>query len=347
MTTDPKELAPKNAAKAKGGKARANALSAEERSRIAQKAAESRWKIPKASHVGVLTIGELEIQCAVLPDGRRVLSQRGVGRALGRTHGGADFRRAAIDGGGNIPFYLGAKSLIPFISSELLPLITTPIQYHHGQGGGVAHGVDASALPQICDVWLKAREAGVLTEPQKAVAQKAEILMRGLAHLGIVALVDEATGYQEVRDKNALQAILEKYLRKELAAWAKRFPDDFYKELYRLRGWEWRGMTTNRISACAYYTKDLIYDRLAPGLLSELETRNPITENGRRKGKHHQLLTEEIGIPELAKHFGSVVTLQKISSGWDDFYSHMNRFHPRRGDTLQLDFDEYTPPPAD
>jgi hypothetical protein len=285
-------------------------------------------------------IGELTIQCAVLPDGRRVLSQRGVGRALGRGYGGSDWKNQEQDGGGNLPFFMAAKSLTPFISNELLALVTEPIKYLHGKGGGVAHGVNATALPQICDVWLKAREAGILTEPQRAVAQKAEILMRGLAHIGILALVDEATGYQEVRDKNALQAILEKYVRKELAAWAKRFPDDFYRELYRLRGWEWRGMTGNRISACAFYTKDLIYDRIAPGLLTELEAKNPVLPSGRRKGAHHQLLTEDIGIPKLAEHFGSVVTLQRISQDWPSFMMLMDRWHPRRGDTLMLDFDE-------
>ena len=72
------------------------------------------------------------------------------------------------------------------------------------------------------------------------------MLTRGLAHIGIIALVDEATGYQEVRDKLALQAILDAYLRKELAAWAKRFPDEFYREMFRLKGWQWQGMSVNR-----------------------------------------------------------------------------------------------------
>jgi hypothetical protein len=84
--------------------------------------------------------------------------------------------------------------------------------------------------------------------------------------------------------------------------------------------------------------EDLIYDRIAPGLLKELEAKNPVDEKGRRKGKHHQPLTEEIGIPKLAEHFGSVVTLQKISNTWDGFMLHMNKIHPRRGDTLQLEF---------
>lgn len=335
--------------KAKGGRARAEALSPGERSAIAKKAAASRWNntLPKATHVGKVHIGDVTIQCAVLPDGRRVLSQRSVGRALGRGFGGADWRRQDESGAGNLPFYVAAKTLIPFISEDLMALVTNPIQYRHGKGGGTAHGIEASALPMICDVWLKARDAGKLTEVQKAVAQKAEILMRGLAHVGILALVDEATGYQEVRDRNALQAILEKYIRKELAAWAKRFPDAFYQEIYRLRGWEWRGMATNRISACAYYTKDLIYDRIAPGLLSELEEKNPADEKGRRKAKHHQWLTEDIGIPKLAEHFGSVITLQRVSNNWDEFMGWMNKLHARRGDTLQIPFkDDLSNEPA-
>lgn len=79
--------------KAAGGAARAKALSPSERSEIAKKAAEARWGSPKALYVGQLSIGELSIDCAVLPDGTRVLSQRGVGRALGRGYGGNDFRK--------------------------------------------------------------------------------------------------------------------------------------------------------------------------------------------------------------------------------------------------------------
>ncbi|MBF3067897.1 hypothetical protein HKW83_32300, partial [Pseudomonas aeruginosa] len=84
-------------------------------------------------------------------------------------------------------------------------------------------------------------------------------------------LIDEATGYQEIRPKDALQAYLEKIIRKDLAAWAKKFPDEFYENIYKLRGWVWPGMQKNRFSVVAHYTRDLIYERMAPGLLQELE----------------------------------------------------------------------------
>jgi hypothetical protein len=320
---------PKVTGKAKGGAARAASLSPEARRDIARKGAEARWGHPKATHSGELVIGDLRIDCAVLPDGTRVLSQRGVGRALGRGHGGSDWKKQDGDGG-KLPFFLTSKSVFPFISSDLMALVTQPIQYRTGAGGGVAHGIPATALPMICDVWLKAREAGGLrSAPQLTIAQRAELVMRGLAHVGVVALVDEATGYQEVRDRFALQEILDKYLRKELAAWAKRFPDDFYKEIFRLREWKWDRL--RRPGVVAAYTKDIIYARLAPGILSDLERRNPKNDKGQRAGKHHQWLTEEVGHPALEKHIGEVLLLMRVSETWDQFRLVLDRGLPVLG----------------
>src|SRR5208282_4454024 len=63
--------------RAKGGHARAEALSAEERTETARRAARARWDetVPTATHIGELTIDDLVLPCAVLPDGTRVISQ--------------------------------------------------------------------------------------------------------------------------------------------------------------------------------------------------------------------------------------------------------------------------------
>jgi hypothetical protein len=144
------------------------------------------------------------------------------------------------------------------------------------------------------------------------------------------------TGYQEVRDRLALQAILDKYLRKEFAKWAKQFPPEFYQGIFRLRGWQWRGMKVNPPQIVAHYTKDLVYARLAPGIVKELEVRNPMTEKGYRKHKHYQYLTEDIGLPALAQHLYAVNGLMRAADTWKDFMALMDKAHPRRGDTLQL-----------
>jgi hypothetical protein len=333
--------------KAKGGVARANALTPEQRKEIAKKAAEKRWnlesassdaeeKIPvKATHEAEIQVGDMTIACAVLEDGRRVLSERGISKALGRKRGGEDIRRKAA-AGGNLPVFLGAANLKPFIDNDLLVVVSSPVFYRPKKAGGrIAHGLEASVLPKICEVWLKARDSGLLTANQMPISAKADMLMRGFAHIGIIALIDEATGYQELRDKHALQAILDAYLRHELAAWAKRFPDEFYQHIFRLRGWEWKGRKVNPPQVVAYYTKDIVYARLAPGILEELENRSPV-ENGRRRSKFHQWLTEDVGHPALAQHLHAVITLMRVSTSWDQFRLMLDTAHPRRGDTLQL-----------
>jgi hypothetical protein len=126
-------------------------------------------------------------------------------------------------------------------------------------------------------------------------------------------------------------------LRKEFAAWAKRFPDDFYKEIFRLRGWEWRGMKINRPQCVANYTKDLVYARLTPGVLEELEKRNPKNEKGNREVKHHQWLTEDVGHPALAQHLYGVVGLMRAANSWDHLIRMADRAYPKRGHNVQLD----------
>lgn len=319
--------------KAKGGFARSEKLSADRRSEIARTAAEARWSgALQATHDGKIHLGDTVLDCAVLADGRRVLSQRGVDKALGRKAGGADWRRK--EAAGELPVFLGPQNIKPFISDELALLVSKPILYR--VNNLVGYGVEASILPQICDVWLKARDAGVLLSSQIRTATKADMLMRGLAHVGIIALVDEATGYQEVRDRVALQAILDKFLRKEFAVWAKRFPDQFYQEIFRLRNWEWKGMKVNRPGAVAAYTRDLVYKRLAPGVLKELETRNPKDEKGNRKAKHHQWLTDDLGVPALNQHLHAVMTLMRASDNWELFKKMIDRSLPIRGDSLQM-----------
>jgi len=283
---------------------------------------------PRAEYEGNLKIG---ISCAVLEDGTRVLSAREVTKALGGKRGGSHWLRKR--GGAELPVYLSANNLKPFIDSELEAALKEPIIYQP-KAGSVAYGVKADYLPKICDVWLKAREARVLRGPQKNIAAKAEILMRAFAHVGIIALVDEATGFQAIRDREALQEILDRFLRKELAAWAKRFPDEFYQQLFRLRGWEWKGMKVNRPQVVAAYTKDLVYERLAPGILKELEARNPKDERGRRKHKHHQWLTEDLGHPALAQHLYAVVGLMRANNSWKQFKEMLQRAFPKKGETL-------------
>jgi hypothetical protein len=207
-------------------------------------------------------------------------------------------------------------------------------------GERVVRGYDASILVAVCDVWLKARAAEALQKQQLAKAQQAELLTRALAKTGIVALIDEATGYEKVRPQNALAAYLEFVVRKELAAWVKRFPDEFYENIYKLKGWVWPGMSKNRYSVVAHYTNDLIWSRLGPGILDELKAKTPKTGKGYRPNRLHQWLSDDIGHPMLAQHMHAIMMFQRlaIANGysWKKFLLTVDQVLPKKGSNLEL-----------
>lgn len=323
----------------KGGHARAEALSPEQRSEIASAAAAARWGIPQATHTGELKIGHVVIRCAVLEDRTRVLTQRDFLQALGRSG-----KPAAGRGSADLVLFekgsplLDSENLKPFISNELFASIS-PVQFRVPEGAR-AWGYKAELLPKVCEVYLQARDAGALRKNQLKFATACDVLMRALAHVGIIALVDEATGYQEVRDRLALQKILDLFINKELSRWAKRFPDEFYKEMFRLKGWQWQGMKINRPSVVGHYTNDVVYQRLAPGVLDELKRINPPDEAGQRKHRHHQWLTPDVGHPKLRDHLNGVIALMRASTSWDQFKRMADRAFPKMNTTMLLPFTE-------
>jgi hypothetical protein len=328
-----------------GGIARAEKLSAEDRSAIARVAAEARWEkeaehdpnrpvYPKATHVGILKIGpNVEIECAVLEDGTRVLSRAGFVRAIGRkgkVKGGADYEPES-----KLPVFLGADNLKPFIDNEL-ESNSSPIYFKQVKRG-VSMGYRAALLPAVCNVFLRAKDADALRDNQLHIAKQCEILVRGLAVVGITAMVDEATGYQEVRDRLALQEILEKYISGALLEWTKTFPIEFYREVFRLKGWEWNAGKMSPL--VGRYTNDLVYQRLAPGVLEQLQEKNPVTEKGYRLHKHHQWLTRDIGHPALTHHIYRLLGMMEASPSWDDFKRKVDAKIPKINSTALLDLD--------
>ncbi len=312
----------------KGGKALAAKLTKEERSENARKAAAVRWKTPRATHDGVLAFGDLELACANLPDGRRVVSQESILAALGRGYSGYYSQRdkkARKEGSAVLPQYLAPKALKPFIPKELEVL--QYVQYV-SVSGGLAKGVEADLIPDICEVWMKASAApGVkLSAVQKATAAKAQIIVLGLAKVGIIALIDEATGYQAERHRTELQELLREFISDKLRQWVKTFPDSYTRELCRLRNVPFRAdMRLPRYFG--RLTSNIIYKRLHPNILAELERLNP-SENGRRKHKHFQWLSEGFGHPALLRHMGGVLMLMRLSRTWEEFMEQLDRAAP-------------------
>jgi hypothetical protein len=328
------------AGKSNGGKARAKALSPERRKEIAAKAAAARWTtepVKKATYGSAdrpLKIGEVEIPCYVLEDETRVLSQRGLigglGMVLGSTTSGDNKLTVLANN-------LLEKSLI---SNELAMIVKNPIQFKPPHGGRLAYGYPATILVDLCDAILEARLEKKLDPRQDNLAKRCEILVRGFSRVGIIALVDEATGYQRDRAKDALAKILEDFIAKELQQWVRTFPADYYQELFRLRGLQFPGDSVKKPQYFGTLTNDIIYSRLAPGVLDELKRVTPRNENGRPKAKYFQSLTTNTGYPKLREHLGKVVVMMQLSEDYSDFKTKLDRLLPKHTDQLSLPFDD-------
>jgi hypothetical protein len=206
--------------------------------------------------------------------------------------------------------------------------------------GAKAFGYPAELLPAVCEVFLKARDARALVPQQYHIARQADVLMRALARVGIAALVDEATGYQEVRDRLALQKILEKYIMDEWAKWSRTFDPEFYQHLFRLKGIPYPLDGTKKPSYVGHWTNDIVYKRLAPGVLEELRKKNPRNEeSGARPRKFHQHFTRDYGHPALKEHLSNVIFLMKTCASDAEFKRKLDIGAPKQGDTLSLPLD--------
>lgn len=333
----------------KSGKARMELLSPSQRSELARQGAHARWESERqleedAEHIfqalrtGSMPIAGTEIQCAVLDDKERtrVISRNAVFRAFGRTKRGRAIDEIRV---ADMPSFIDAINLQPFVAQYIDGGLKRIV--YRNLKGRVISGYNALLLPQMCDVYLEARKQGVLIKSQEKLAVMAEILARSLSKVGIIALVDEATGFQEIRDRQALQEILNKYIGKELAKWVRTFPQEFYKEIFRLKNWSFDPSSSKRPVMMANLTVDLVYKRLAPGVLERLRELSPKDEKGRRKRKLFQWLSEDLGHPALKDHLAGLIYLAKAQDEWEPFQKAVDRVSPKYGDTLLLPLSGY------
>ncbi len=316
----------KTSKQSKGGTARAKKLTKKQRSESAQKAASARWEWPQATHEGELDINGVLLNCAVLDDGTAVISETKLMRHMGMYRSGALSTRREKDAtGATKPLHLAFKNLTPYVKRHFGSDMET-LKYRT-QRGNVAHGIKADNLPKLCEVWLDARKDNVLGPRQEQIAEFADVLIRSFAHVGIVALVHEATGYQYDRQRDALERLLEEIISEKLRRWVKTFPSSYFKELCRLRNVPYRA-DMRLPQYFGHLTNNIVWKRLAPGVLKRLEDLNPRAESGHRKTKHFQWLDEAAGDPRLYRHLGAVVGLMRISSDYDQFIGHLNTVAP-------------------
>jgi len=309
----------------KGGAARAEKLTKEQRQDIARQAAAARWgvKVKQATHRGFLNIGAVKIPCYVLEDGTRVISGRSMTAAIGMKGRGQGIQRI-----------LTHRVLKSVLDDDLKLAIQNPLLMEDAvEKMPSPHCYEATVLVDLCDAIQRAGEDGLLkTVQERRYAKECGILIRSVAKVGIIALVDEATGYQRDRARDELAKILEAFVAKEIQKWVRTFDLEFYELICEVRGLPLE-KAKKRPKYFGHLTNNLVYCRLAPGVLDELKRVNPADERGIRKARLHQGLTPDIGHPKLKEHLAGVTTALKMAkiqkTGWDPFISLLDKTHPK------------------
>jgi hypothetical protein len=313
----------------RSGLARAEALPASRRVEIARKAAAARWggAALKATHKGSFkTEFGIDVDCYVLDDPTRtaVISQSGMGRALGLSSRGNAF-----------PRFLTSNSIAPAVGAELRRKIENPIKFQWGTGGAgqppaIIHGFDVTLIIDLCNVILEVDAGDNLAANQRNVARQARVILNASGKSGITRLVYDLVGYSPSAEETI--AAFKMYVQEEARTYEREFPNELYREWYRLYGvpvpgkgkpWLFKHLTVRHI-----------YFPLAKSngkILNLIRALKASDGDGRKK--LFQFLSE-IGARALGRHIGRV---QEMAESSPNAAVYEWKINERFGDQPELD----------
>src|SRR5665213_2286816 len=232
------------------------------------------------------------------PEERRVMSRTGATDLL---TGGK--------GGGNLESYTRIRVLKEYIPENLpgeMIEFTLP-----GVVNKTVMGMQAETFLDICTAYVTAWQAGKLeSDAQIKIAMKSAIFTAACAKVGLIALIDEATGYQYERPFDALEFKLKLFLTEEMRKWDKTFPDDLWVQFGRLT--KWKGSLHSRPKYWGNLVMELIYEYLDADVAQWLRDNAPKPLKGQN---YHQWMTEQYGLKRLIEHIWKVIGL---ASGCED-----------------------------
>lgn len=322
-------MADEKTVQSKGGIARKEALSPERRREIARQAAAGRWgeKPLRATHRGNFKeeFG-IDVDCYVLDDDQKtaVISQRGMGAALGMGEGGS-----------RLPTFINSKRIADYVGQELRGKFEKPIVFQAFSGGpnspppSRVHGYDVAILVDICKAVVSAEADGKAVNP--SVTRQAHIILSASAKAGIKGLVYALSGYDASREE--VIAAFKFYVREEAREYEREFPDQLYQQWYRLyelpqpersKPWKFKQLTVDQVY------KPLARSR---GKIFELTKAQRDSEPKSRHKKLHQFLSE-IGVKALRQHLGQLLGIAQVSSERSEYEKHVTRIF---GDQQELD----------
>lgn len=315
------------------------------------------WKVIAGNEQDKLQLSEnLAINCYVLENKMRVISELGLTTAIGFSRGKPPNTSCSIDDNpnANIPTQAPKKGtkalkkprftvgtwLLPYLDDKTLDALNSPVKF---KSNSISYGYQATLLVDIANAVIAAYFDNATTSRQNRIVNNARRIVTASAKLGINALIDAITGYEPLREDQELQKFFAKFLTEQPREWKKTYPDEYYQEIYRLNGWQYPPVWKNHPQVVAHWTITAVYDRLAPLLIDELQERNPTTESGHREHLHHQFLSAEHGYPLLEKHLYAITSLMRSCSNWKEFERAANRAFPLPGTPIEMNFPNDLP----
>lgn len=268
--------------------------------------------MPEAVSQGKIPIGNTDVDVYVLKDRRRLVAKRAMAKALG----------LKSDGGNAFTKTLNGK----IIGSRIPPELREKIENHivfKPLSGDPAHGYEASVLIDLCDFLMSIKDE--LLGTQKFLGTQAETIIRAAAKLGIIALIDAATGFIDDKRREEYRELWQEFVREEAAKWDKaEFPEDLFNLIYKLYGLKrLNPKSSKHPKFFAKFLRKYVYAPLAHSkgaLLDELDIKNPVVyASGNRRYKMFQFLTEEVGLPSLRKHIWKTVGIGDSVSTKEQF----------------------------
>jgi hypothetical protein len=299
-----------------GGIARDKALTKARKLEIAKQAAATRWL--QATHRGNFKAEfGIDVDCYVLNDEQKtaVISQRGMGEALGLGEGGS-----------RLPRLITRPNIAPYVGAELKDRLDKPLVFrnmHTGENNPInrIHGYDVTILIDLCKLIIKAEDDGALTKRQEQLAKQAHVIVNASAKAGIKGLVYALSGYDATREETV--AAFKFFVREEAREYEKEFPDQLYREWYRL--YRLPKPERNKPWKFKHLTVDQVYRPLArsSGKILQL-TQAQRARSDERYKKLHQFLSE-IGVKALRQHLGQLLGIAQISRDDTEYEKYVNK----------------------
>ena len=335
---------------AKGGRARARKLTPEKRSEIAKRAVNARWAkvklaqaeeeglrpegLPSARYRGTLRLLDREIPCYVLDDEQRVIGRLAATEML-----------TGIRKQGDFESYVRPANLRPFIDAEdigtrMVSFKLEEVDRLQIEVKGLPHDV----LLEVCRGFMRALEASdnpdseiKLTPRQREIAIQAGMFLAACSDIGLISLIDEATGYQYERAKDALEVKLKAFLEEEMRAWEKTFPDELWLEFGRLTNW--KGPVHSRPKYWGILVNELVYDYMDSDVAQWLRENAPKPRSGQN---YHQWLSSQYGLRRLVEHIWKLIGIAKTCESVSELKDKMAQLHGR----TPMQYRMYLPAPT-